>query len=124
MAIMIHEMLQHKNFSAIFDDADCKAEHRLVVKVDTRCCYTSKNDRYYVTENETATEENIKMFLRFSTAFWHSLAVISKATFANVKDCKLTSENFKEICHTAELILIGAYDAEGYIFWEPSKNYP
>ena len=51
-----------------------------------------------------------------SNAFWHSLC-LTEADFMNVTDT-LKIEKIKEVCLKTKLVMIGAYDGEGYVFWE------
>ena len=80
------------------------------------------NEEVYslLTKNNISKELILKC-LRFSTSFWHSLCVFTPADF--IKETKfLNLEKIKEICLTTELIMVGAYDAEGYLFWEKNLS--
>ena len=37
---------------------------------------------------------------------------------SEIKNQKLTIKKIKEICLNTKIIIVGAYDGEGYIFWE------
>ena len=76
-----------------------------------------RNDVYFLLWKRTKFLKLILESLRASNAFWHSLGVFTTADFTDVtKD--LTLEKIKEICLSTELVMIGAYDGEGYVFWE------
>ena len=55
--------------------------------------------------------------MRWSTSFWHSLCVFTTADFTGVTQT-LSLEKIKEICLKTELVMVAAYDGEGYVFWE------
>jgi len=81
-----------------------------------------KNEVYYLLEKNKISNELIIQCLRASNAFWHSLCVLSKIDFKCEDSKKLDLEKIKDICLNADLIIIGAYDGEGYIFWEKSSS--
>ena len=56
-----------------------------------------------------------------TNAFWHSVAVLTETDVGRF-DRELTLEQFAEIARQTELLIIGAYDAEGYVFWEKNKS--
>lgn len=58
-----------------------------------------------------------------SIGFWHSLCLLSKT---NEKILDLVNKNLKssfiyDVCLNAHTIILGAYDIEGYVFWEKEK---
>jgi hypothetical protein len=72
---------------------------------------------YSLLKKDNITIDLILTCLRFSNSFWHSLCVFTTADFTNVFK-NLSLKKIKEICLTIELVMIGAYDGEGYVFWE------
>ena len=75
------------------------------------------NEIYFLLGKNKISEKIILECLRASNSFWHSLCVFTTADFTDViKD--LTLEKIKEICLSTELVMVGAYDGEGYVFWE------
>ena len=45
----------------------------------------------------------------------------TEADFSNVQPPNLSEEKLKEICTMAKFVIVGAYDGEGYIFWEKTS---
>ena len=56
--------------------------------------------------------------IRNANAFWHCLCVLTEVPLNSVKNNELTSIKIEEICQKIKVIIIGAYDGEGYLFWE------
>jgi len=81
-----------------------------------------EDEVYYLLEKNEISSELIMQCLRASNAFWHSLCVLTKTNFKDLVDKKLSLEKIKDICLNAQLIIIGAYDGEGYVFWEKTHN--
>ncbi|MFI0436150.1 MAG: hypothetical protein ACH350_10605 [Parachlamydiaceae bacterium] len=75
---------------------------------------------YFLLNKVNASAEVICKCLQASTSFWHSLSIFTMADLVNVKKT-FTLEQIKEICVKTELIMVGAYDGEGYVFWEKNK---
>lgn len=80
------------------------------------------NEVYYLLERDKISSELIMQCLRASDAFWHSLCVLTKTSFKNKINKKLSLEKINDICLNTDLIIIGAYDGEGYIFWEKENK--
>jgi hypothetical protein len=53
-----------------------------------------------------------------SNTIWHSLCVVSKTSFLPAPDRGIQEGEIIHLAKCAELILIGAYDGEGYVFWQ------
>lgn len=76
-----------------------------------------ENDVYYLMNKKNLSKENLKTCFHVSNAIWHSLCVLSKIKIDDgVRE--LSKEKIKEICLNAQLIILGAYDAESYVFWK------
>lgn len=80
------------------------------------------NEVYYLLDKGNISSELIMQCLRASNAFWHSLCVLTEATISGIRDKRLSLEKVKEICLGTKLMMVGAYDAEGYVFWEKSES--
>ena len=63
--------------------------------------------------------QNFMDCFKASRSFWHSLAVISEVNIQPIKESRnLSLEQIKNICSNVKMFFIGAYDGEGYVFWE------
>lgn len=81
------------------------------------------NDEIYLLiNNNSAYIELILECLRYSNACWHSLCILTTCSFEDSAGRELSSEKIKEICLTTKIIIVGAYDGEGYIFWEKRQK--
>lgn len=75
------------------------------------------NEVYYKLRIPQTNSNIIEECLGYSNTFWHSLCLLTKADF-NIINETLNLEEIKEICLKAHLIMVDAYDAEGYVMWE------
>ena len=75
---------------------------------------------YFLFGRRNASIELLQKYLKISTSFWHSLCVLTTADLKDITKT-LSFEKVKEICLEAELLMIGAYDGEGYVFWEKNS---
>lgn len=80
-----------------------------------------KEEIYFIVNKYNMAEEIVLKCLRLSNAIWHSLSVMTTADF-NEKSKFLTLEKINEVCLLCELISIGAYNGEGYVFWEKNQS--
>lgn len=120
--LIINELSSHPYCSCIIDKVTGSADD---VYYST---YADCNPVFYETEvyfllnKNNISRKTISKCLTASTSFWHSLCLITGAKLANVTK-KLDLEKIKEICTHAELIMVGAYDGEGYVFWENNPGH-
>lgn len=105
--------LINKNTLAIFDDVQRKPS-----KVKSREEYFYNNEVYYLVDHRNKSYPLIRDCLKFTNAFWHALCDITDTNCEDLKSNYLNLEIIKQICQQAKLVIIGAYDSEGYIFWE------
>ncbi len=80
-----------------------------------------EDEVYYIIKENNISFNLICDCFRASTSFWHSLAIITKANI-NTFNKFLTKEIINEVCLKTELIMVGAYDGEGYVFWEKTQQ--
>lgn len=78
---------------------------------------------YYVLEKNNISLELILICLKSSNAFWHSLCVLTNADITPSQTEELSLKNFIDICQQTELVIVGAYDGEGYVFWEKQESF-
>jgi hypothetical protein len=84
---------------------------------------THQNEVYYILRRQSfKLDFIIKCLEAIGFAIWHSLFVLTEENLSDVVDDHLSLEKLKAICLSAKLIAIGAYDGEGYVFWE--RNMP
>jgi hypothetical protein len=115
---LLEENQQKDELLTIFDldDADYKEEKtgglfsKLGVHFD--------NEVYYLLSNEDVTKHNIRDCLYESDIIWHSLCIVSKYPYKRNKDQSITKEELEQIAKNAMIILVLAYDGEGYIIWK------
>ncbi|WP_068471236.1 hypothetical protein [Candidatus Protochlamydia phocaeensis] len=118
--IILKEINAHTNLSCIFDDVNFYADELIGYYLFDKYGLSYEKEAYYLLKNNEISLDLINECLRVSNASWHSLCLLTSADL-NKTIKILTFEKVKEICLATELIILGAYDAEGYVFWE-SKN--
>ena len=64
--------------------------------------------------------------MKESSTLWHQLFIITEMKSEFIDQFKpgqeVTVDIFKEFAKNIRLLVLGAYDGEGYFFWEPSKT--
>lgn len=79
------------------------------------------NEVYFLIQKENASNDLILKCLKASTSFWHSLGIFSNADFTDIFKT-INLEKINEVCLKTELVMVGAYDGEGYVFWEKNPT--
>lgn len=116
--ILEYIKLNKCEFSCIFDSFNDDWNE---VNTDAWCVtygYHYENEVFYVLRKAELTEKLILECMRISNVNWHSMCVISEANFNDLNGKNISEEKINEISEKTKLIMIGAYDAEGYVFWE------
>lgn len=118
---IILEMLENRgNITCIFDDIIRSPRGHFKSSLNG-CKYVHDDQLYYMQNKSNASVESIQTSLKASHAFWHSLGMLTKADLQpNVYE--LNQEMFRNICLHTQMFFVGAYDGEGYVFWEKSGS--
>jgi hypothetical protein len=112
----------------IFDDVNAKADEETIElsnSIPSDLYFHSffyKQEIYYLINKEEISQEIIAQGLKVSNAFWHSLCILTDATFVDLTNRSLSIEKLKEASEKTKMIIVGAYDGEGYIFWEKHNS--
>lgn len=114
--LMLEIIISHPHLSYFIDKVTGTA-NKIYYETYAECNpLFFQTEVYFLLNKANSSLESIHKCLRASTSFWHSLCVGTTADLPNVSAISL--EKMKEICLATELIMVGAYDGEGYIFWE------
>lgn len=113
--VIFAKMISDNNLCCIIDDVTLTPEENYF---DCLIPYKHHIDEelYYILEPASITSDLIKHGLNASNAFWHSLCIISNLNYKNIQP-ELSLDQIKEMCNQAQIVIIGAYDSETYIFW-------
>lgn len=113
----IRKMIEGKDtLYGIIDDVTLSSVDYLNVELFQKFGVSYNNEAYFAF-NRDITDETIQDMLRKSNAFWHSLCVLTLAE-TSTSNHVLTRKQIEQIARDAQMILVGAYDGEGYIFWK------
>ena len=77
---------------------------------------------YYIVGSKNISKKTILECLYSSKTFWHSLCILTEDFFQDITNKIFSLEKMQEICLKSYLVIVGAYDGEGYIFWEKLKS--
>lgn len=77
---------------------------------------------YYLIDHFHFNRSLIVHCLRNSKAYWHSLCIFSKTLTQDIRNKILEDSKIRDICLNAQFLIVGAYDGEGYIFWEREET--
>lgn len=87
--------------------------------------FSCLNQMYYFLSKKDAFPELISRAMSESDALWHQLFILTKVDPKVIDQFKpgqeLNLDEVKEFVKNIRLLVLGAYDGEGYFFWEPSK---
>lgn len=119
---LLEDLHAIKGSSCIFDSFDDDYEPDYDDPLFLKVGVHYDKQIYYIISGEEATKPLLEECLQASNVIWHSLCVLSKASFVKQKEFSITEAEVADFAKSAELILLGAYDAEGYVFWKRGKR--
>lgn len=116
------ELKSNNKLSCIFDDVSATFKPDYKESLFLYCGLAYEKEIYYLIKQEIATLKILNECFYVSNAIWHSLCIFTEFDFSNKKDKQLKIEEIDSICKKTVLIVLGAYDAEGYIFWKTENS--
>ena len=116
---IFQKLIDHKKLSCIFEELlDSPSSPQLKFFQEHNLVVLFNDEVYYLIQNLDVKLDLLVKCIKKSNAIWHSLCVLTAAGFEKIIHKNLTPQKIREICSLAHLIVVGAYDGEGYIFWE------
>ncbi len=76
-----------------------------------------KNEVYYLL-NKTNSVDEIYKVIRKSSLSWYFFAILTNIKKTLSSNLPWTKDDFDQICENVQFLVLGAYDGEGYVFWE------
>jgi len=77
---------------------------------------------YYLLPPNKISQGILLECLYRSKTFWHALCILTEHQLKVSSEKKICREEMEEICKEARYVVIGAYDGDGYIFWEKTES--
>lgn len=116
------EIHYDKNLVCVLDDISrTPNDPGLEIFYQKNSLFRFGEELYYTSNIDNVSPEFVLELLLQSFTFWHTLGIVTK--FPDMRrDQILSKEILVSICKEAKLAFIGAYDGEGYIFWERVPN--
>ncbi len=120
-AIVLNKISTNNRLSCVFDDINDTFKPEYEDALFSSCGLVYEKEIYHLITKKTSSIQNINSCFRISNAMWHSLCVLSEISLTKKADKSLSLKELERVCLNTELIIVGAYDGEGYVFWEKSK---
>lgn len=108
----------NNKLSCIIDDVIRYATDKFHMELFNEHGLSYGKEVYYLLKNKEISSKLILRCLEKSSSFWHSLIILTLSDFNNYTGQILSLEKIKEVCRKSTAIIVEAYDAEGYVFWE------
>jgi hypothetical protein len=115
--LILKEIKSKYELSCLIDDVSASPKDKYYTLYSDNFSFFYGDEVYYLLKKNNVSVELLLKCLRASTSFWHSLCVFTTADFNGVTET-LSLEKIKEVCLKTQLVMVGAYDGEGYLFWE------
>ena len=109
--------LEHNSHELIIDHVIARTSD-LHLDIKGTDLITYNKEVYYVMTSSTAYPELIQELIETTGQAWYFLAVLTNHTLRKEIDNKA----WKTICAHITYVIIGAYDGEGYIFWQREEG--
>lgn len=117
-AYLFNTLRTHPNFTCVFDDIIRTADSRWLMDLNNKhLLYSYENEPIFICRSNHE-QKTIKLCLKKSNHIWYSLALITTTNLNNLQNKQLNRAEIRNICKQAQIIIVGAYDGEGYVLWE------
>jgi hypothetical protein len=116
------KMKANQRLTCVFDDFENEYPKGSTGNLFVKCGFYCKNEIYYTLNNKTTSREILSDCFLASNTIWHSLCLLTETDLTDFLHKEITDDKIKEICTKAQLIMICAYDGEGYVFWEKDSS--
>ena len=117
--ILVKIIKNNKKLTCMIDDFNKSAKGKHHMELFNAYGMSYNDEVYYSLNKENITKKNIMDCLKSSLTFWHSLGLVFEG---NLNDKNLTLDRINYICLNTKMIFVGAYDGEGYVFWEKNED--
>jgi hypothetical protein len=118
-SLLIDEVKKSRKNYCVFDDLLSEPDEILENDPQKGDKYLYNDQVYYILNRANITLDALVHYLHISNAFWHSLCLLTSGDI-EMKENELSESALREISSNAQLIIVGAYDGEGYIIWKRS----
>ncbi len=109
------------SYTYVFDEYDQTYEPDLKYEIFDNFGVHLQEEMYFVLQNKDIDTDNIEWCFERSDCIWHSLMVMTDTPFKRNEDRSISKEELQSIAKHAKLVVLRAYDQEGYVFWERSN---
>lgn len=115
---LIFQILKREHrFHCVFDDIIRTYDEDYESDDLDKVKYLNNEQIYLVLNDKNSSPEVIIDCFYYSYAFWHSLCLLTTANL-EMAEGQLSNKAIHEIAAHSQFIMIGAYDGDGYVFWE------
>ncbi len=116
--LVLEEIDKNTHLNCLFDDTGATYiepyDDPLFLKAGIHC----NGEVYYLIKKQQVSKELLDTCFYASEATWHSLCVLSNFQLDYLHNRLVNSSLLRDFVIHSHMILIGAYDGEGYVFWE------
>ena len=114
--------MKGKYCSCIFDDVNVNKSDNFEDSFSLNFSLYFKNEVYYAIKRNNLSNDTFLKCMLASDGIWHSLCIITTFNLDDMISKELNQDVIEKICTNSLLVMFGAYDGEGYIFWEKNEQ--
>lgn len=118
---LLKKMKLKSTYACLFEDI-LRTPKKSIVDFHNHYGVTYSNEVYYLFLNSNISEKLILSGINNSNAIWHQVFIITEIENQNDLCKQITMNDIKRFCLKTNLLIVGAYDGEGFILWEPNEK--
>jgi hypothetical protein len=116
--ILFNKVQNNKQLGCIFDDVNATYTPSYNWSLFSQIGIHYLDEVYYIALGAEVSKVLLEEGLKASDATWHALCVLTTADLIRREDRSITESEIVAFAKGARMIVLGAYDAEGYVCWE------
>lgn len=114
-----NKLNKNQKLTALFEDILLTTKSAYL-ELFEECGLQYNDEIIYSVNKNNVSHSLISRCLFNCNAIWHSLCILTNINTEKKESKILTLDMINNACLSIQLVIIGAYDGEGYIFWEKS----
>ena len=109
------------NYYCVFEEVLLNSNDE-IGNIRSKRILTKGKELFYLLEQKDLNENALKETIKQVRTPWHFVAMLAEGDLSYLKNTagqeRVSESEMLKLCECVRVIIVGAYDGEGYVFWE------
>ncbi len=119
--LVFEKLNSNMNLCCIFEDVITRPDDK---HIDFFLEYgvLHSNDIYYLLRKPKISVDAVINAIHEINSLWHLVFILSQVEDLSISNKIITLQDITYFCKKIQMLVVGAYDGEGFVFWEPNSH--